>query len=173
MLADSTDALEFHGEDEGQRHLYQAQDGTTVITREDFISLTSGEREFTILCKDSEAGILPFLVAEDDTFTEDIFVVEDGSDMAHVCPELPVPKYFGLVDDDGYLEMSARGHNGVVLQGRFHWCVFTPFEEDQTGETYELRFATATKEDAAFVAEAFGCCDPLTVPIADESMEII
>lgn len=156
-----------------QLYTYSTADGTFVITMEDFISLASGKREFSIICRDSDAGIMPFLVAEDGSTYEDIFGLEDEEGVSHVDARLPVPSHFGLTDDDSYLEMSPRGPNGGLLLRRFCWCVFTPLEDDPTGDTYELRFATVSKNDAEFVSKAFGCCDPKIVPVVEVGFEVV
>jgi hypothetical protein len=154
-------------------YLHQSKDGTTVITRECLFALTSGEREFDVLCKDSEDGILPFLVAEDGSTFEDFFGVDDEDEVAHIEPKLPLPLHFGLTDDYSYVELSPCGPNGAYLLQRFNWCVFTPFEDDPKGGKYELRFATTSIEDAQFMATTLGCVDLLMVPVVDETIEVV
>ena len=175
MGSEAMGTCESECEEHEPLYLYKSEDGSFVITRADFETLTSGERSFDILCKDSEEGILPFLVAESDTYDEDIYDLDSpgAKGIVHVCAGLPVPRHFGLEDDDSLMVLYAGGGNSSIILRKFHWCIFTPVEDDPLGDTYELRFVTKGRDDAEFVKEAFGCCDPVVVPIADPSFDIV
>ena len=151
---------------------FSCADSVVIITRRDLEEMTCGVTEFAILCRDTDKGIWPFLVAERGTYEEDIFDFDNPDDegVAHVLLALPVPRHFHPSDDEGLLELSPCGPSVMAILQKFKWCVLAPAGGFEDG--FELRFATLTMEDADFVADHF-CVSPVVLPINDSSLVLV